>query len=72
VKTGKSIRHVVLTKGLLSEKQLDEILSVEKMTRCGVTGKHMTRRAGGTGHAAMAGQRAQTAPSTQARKKRSR
>jgi aspartate ammonia-lyase len=72
VKTGKSIRHVVLAKGLLSEKQLDEILSVEKMTRGGVTGKQMTRRAGGAGRAAMAGRRAKTAPSTQARKKHSR
>ena len=43
VKTGKSIRELVLARGLLDAKRLDEILSVEAMTRGGITG------AGGAG-----------------------
>jgi aspartate ammonia-lyase len=38
VKTGKSIRQLVLERRLLDEKRLDEILSVEAMTRGGVVG----------------------------------
>jgi len=53
VKSGKSIRHLVLARGLLDEKQLDEILSVEAMTRGGVTGEAGT--AGEAGRAGTAG-----------------
>jgi aspartate ammonia-lyase len=38
VKTGKTIRELVLARGLLDAKQLDQILSVEAMTRGGITG----------------------------------
>jgi aspartate ammonia-lyase len=38
VRTGRSIRDLVLTRGLLDAKQLDEILSVEAMTRPGIAG----------------------------------
>src|SRR5262245_3174430 len=54
VKSGKSIRHLVLARELLDEKQLDEILSVEAMTRGGVTGG--TGQAGGAGEAGRARQ----------------
>jgi aspartate ammonia-lyase len=43
VKRGKPIRELVLARGLLSEKQLDEILSVEAMTRGGITGSGVKR-----------------------------
>jgi aspartate ammonia-lyase len=39
VKSGKTIRELVLGRGLLDEKRLDEILSVEAMTRAGITGR---------------------------------
>jgi aspartate ammonia-lyase len=39
VKTGKSIRELVLQRGLVDPKRLDEILSVESMTRGGVVGE---------------------------------
>jgi aspartate ammonia-lyase len=38
VKTGKTIRELVLARGLLDAKQLDAILSVEAMTRGGIVG----------------------------------
>jgi aspartate ammonia-lyase len=38
VKTGKSIRELVLERGLVEAKKLDEILSVESMTRGGIIG----------------------------------
>jgi aspartate ammonia-lyase len=38
VATGRSIRDLVLARGLLDAKRLDEILSVEAMTRPGITG----------------------------------
>ena len=38
VKTGTSIRELVLERGLLDAKRLDEILSVEAMTRGGIVG----------------------------------
>jgi aspartate ammonia-lyase len=53
VKTGKSIRDLVLARGLLDEKQLDEILSIEAMTRGGLTGQ-----AGGAGTAGKPGEAA--------------
>jgi aspartate ammonia-lyase len=39
VKTGKTIRELVLARGLLDAAQLDAILSVEAMTRGGIVGK---------------------------------
>src|SRR5438105_1027977 len=45
VKTGKAIRDLVLERGLLDAARLDEILSVESMTRGGIVG------AGGAGKA---------------------
>ena len=38
MKTGRSIRELVLERGLLDAAQLDEILSVEAMTRGGIVG----------------------------------
>ena len=38
VKSGRPIRDLVLERGLLDAKQLDEILSVEAMTRPGIVG----------------------------------
>jgi aspartate ammonia-lyase len=38
VRTGKSVREVVLERGLLDRARLDEILSVEAMTRPGIVG----------------------------------
>jgi len=49
VKSGRPIRELVLERGLLDAKQLDEILSVEAMTRPGIAG------AGGPGGAGEAG-----------------
>jgi aspartate ammonia-lyase len=49
VKSGRSIRELVLERGLLDAKRLDEILSVAAMTRPGITG------AGGAGEAGKAG-----------------
>jgi aspartate ammonia-lyase len=39
VKTGRTIRELVLERGLLDAKRLDEILSVDAMTRGGVIGE---------------------------------
>jgi aspartate ammonia-lyase len=39
VKSGRPIRDLVLERGLLDAKQLDEILSVEAMTRPGIVGR---------------------------------
>ena len=39
VKSGKSIRALVLERGLLDEPRLDQILSVESMTRGGIVGE---------------------------------
>jgi aspartate ammonia-lyase len=39
VKTGKTIRELVLERGLLDAAQLDAILSVDAMTRGGIVGK---------------------------------
>jgi aspartate ammonia-lyase len=38
VQSGKSVRAIVLERGLLDERRLDEILSVESMTKGGVLG----------------------------------
>jgi aspartate ammonia-lyase len=42
VKSGKSIRQLVLERGLLDASRLDQILSVEAMTRGGVVGDAVT------------------------------
>ena len=39
VKTGKSIRQIVLERGLMDTQQLERILSVEHMTRPGIVGE---------------------------------
>jgi aspartate ammonia-lyase len=39
VRTGRPIREIVLERGLLDARRLDEILSVESMTRPGVAGR---------------------------------
>jgi aspartate ammonia-lyase len=39
VKTGKPIRDIVLARGLMTATQLDEILSVDAMTRGGIIGE---------------------------------
>jgi len=39
VRTGKSVREIVLERGLMDERQLSRILSVESMTRPGIVGE---------------------------------
>ena len=39
IRTGTSIRDLVLARGLLGREELDLILSVESMTRGGVVGR---------------------------------
>ncbi len=51
VKTGRSIRELVLERGLLDKAQLDAILSVESMTRPGIAGAGEAGAAGGAGKA---------------------
>jgi aspartate ammonia-lyase len=46
VRTGRPIREIVLERGLLDAKQLDEILSVDAMTRGGIVGAGEARQAG--------------------------
>jgi aspartate ammonia-lyase len=53
VKTGTSIRELVLERGLIDAARLDEILSVESMTRGGITGAG--EGAGKAGEAGQAG-----------------
>ena len=55
VRTGRPIRELVLARGLLDAAQLDQILSVEAMTRGGITGAGGAGQAGGTGEAGRAG-----------------
>jgi aspartate ammonia-lyase len=56
VKSGTSIRELVLERGLIDGARLDEILSVESMTRGGITGAgERAGKAGGTGQAGQAG-----------------
>jgi aspartate ammonia-lyase len=52
VATGRSIRELVLERGLLTGAQLDDILSADAMTRGGITG---SARAGGSGRSGTAG-----------------
>ena len=51
VKSGTSIRELVLQRGLLDARRLDEILSVESMTRGGIVGEGEAGGAGGAGGA---------------------
>jgi aspartate ammonia-lyase len=52
VKTGRPIRELVLERGLIDATHLDEILSVESMTRGGITGTgEGAGKAGGAGQA---------------------
>jgi aspartate ammonia-lyase len=55
VKSGKSIRELVLARGLIDAGRLDEILSVESMTRGGVVGDAGAEGAGKAGRAGQAG-----------------
>src|SRR5437763_812045 len=55
VRSGKSIRELVLARGLLDAKKLDEILSVNAMTKPGIVGAEQAGRAGGAGKAGGAG-----------------
>jgi aspartate ammonia-lyase len=55
VKSGKSIRTLVLERGLLDEARLNEILSVESMTKGGIVGDTGAGGAGGAGKAGRAG-----------------
>jgi len=43
VKTARSIRELVLERGLMTARELDDILSAEKMTRPGIAGEGVTR-----------------------------
>ena len=55
VKRGTSIRELVLQRGLLDAKRLDEILSVESMTRGGIVGADGAGKAEGADAAGGAG-----------------
>jgi aspartate ammonia-lyase len=57
VRTGRSIRDLVLDRGLLDPERLDQILSIEAMTRGGITGPGQAGGAGKAGNvkAGMAG-----------------
>jgi aspartate ammonia-lyase len=57
IRTGRSIREVALKRKLLDARRLDEILSVESMTRPGISGVGRARagRAGTTGKPGRAG-----------------
>jgi aspartate ammonia-lyase len=55
VKSGRPIRDLVLERGLLDANQLDEILSVEAMTRSGIVGAGEAGRAGTAGRSGEAG-----------------
>jgi hypothetical protein len=54
VASGKTIRAIVLERGLLDEARLDAILSVDAMTRGGIVGAGQAGRAGQTGGAGRA------------------
>jgi len=55
VKSGKTIRQLVLERGLLDAGQLDQILSVEAMTRGGVIGRLEAGKVGKAGTAGGSG-----------------
>jgi aspartate ammonia-lyase len=48
VKSGKTIRAIVLERGLLDEKKVDAILSVDAMTRGGIVGSGGSGETGGS------------------------
>jgi aspartate ammonia-lyase len=60
VRTGRSIRDIVLEKGLLDRQKLDEILSVEAMTRPGIVGTGKAGKAGKAGEAGAVGKGAKS------------
>src|SRR5437867_1384658 len=47
VRSGKSIRELVLERGLLDRQKVDEILSVDAMTRPGIVGAEKAEKKGG-------------------------
>jgi len=51
VKTGRSIRDLVIERGLIEPARLDQILAVDAMTRGGITGAGEAGRAGQAGKA---------------------
>jgi len=51
VKTGRSIRDLVIERGLIDAAKLDQILSVDAMTRGGITGAGDAGEAGEAGKA---------------------
>jgi len=51
VKTGRSIRELVLERGLLDANDLDQVLSVDAMTRGGIVGAEGAGQAGKAGRA---------------------
>jgi len=55
VKTGRSIRELVLERKLMDAAQLDQILSAESMTRGGIVGSGGLEQAGEAGGAGKAG-----------------
>src|SRR5215472_15432231 len=55
ISSGRTIRELVLERGLLDEDRLDAILSVDAMTRGGVIGNLEAGRAGTAGRAGEAG-----------------
>jgi len=55
VASGKTIRDIVLERGLLDAAKLDEILSVDAMTRGGITGAGQAGPAGAAGRAGQEG-----------------
>jgi aspartate ammonia-lyase len=55
VKSGRSIRDLVLERGLLDEARLNDILSVDAMTRGGITGEQGQAGPGRAGQAGRAG-----------------
>jgi aspartate ammonia-lyase len=57
VKSGKSIRDLVLERGLLDARRLDDILSVESMTRGGIVGAGEAGRDEGAEQAGKAGRK---------------
>jgi aspartate ammonia-lyase len=54
-KTGRPIRELVIERGLIDAARLDQILSVDAMTRGGITGAGDAGRAGEAGTAGGAG-----------------
>jgi fumarate hydratase class II len=49
IATGKSVRAIVLARGLMSDEELDRALDVEAMTRGGIVGEHQQQAGGHDG-----------------------